>query len=118
LKLGGNLSDKQLYQITKSIEQGQEKTILSLSVRFRGTSKNDTVSALYRQNSNEQWRLVRITDIVHNSITPEWLDAYEVPYQFGKKVKYRILIIDELDLDKDETLSHKNALGYLDFDLD
>jgi hypothetical protein len=49
--------------------------------------------------------LQKITDIVHDTENPVWLDAFEVPYQFGKKEKYRILIFDVLDFDNPQALA-------------
>jgi hypothetical protein len=40
------------------------------------------MAVLYRRESNNRWSFIGMTEIVPDSLNPEWVNCFDLPYKF------------------------------------
>jgi Copine/C2 domain len=63
---------------------------------FKGTSDPYAVVTLLAGGPNENPRVLGKTEVIKNSLSPDWITQFTVDYQFGKETRINIAIFDEV----------------------
>ena len=45
-------------------------------------TRSDGMAVLYRKESNNRWSFIGMTEIVPDSLNPEWVNCFDIPYKF------------------------------------
>ncbi|KAG7350643.1 copine family protein [Nitzschia inconspicua] len=79
---------------------------------FKGTSDPYAVVTLLAGGPNEIPRVLGKTEVIKNSLSPDWITQFTVDYEFGKETRINIGIFDEVR----KTGKHK-PMGSAQFEL-
>ena len=64
-----------------------------------------------------KWNVVGMTEVISDSLNPEWIQTFDVTYRFHEKNKFKIAIFSVAEGSRKEVLSNHKYIGEIVFEL-
>jgi hypothetical protein len=62
-------------------------------------TRSDGMAVLYRKESNNRWSFIGMTEIVPDSLNPEWVNSFDLPYKFEETQLFKVIVYDVDDFE-------------------
>ena len=74
------------------------------------------MAVLYERRGN-MWQQLGMTEIIMDSLDPEWVKCFDVPYKFEEQQTFKVVVYDVDDFEHLSNFKNHDLVGELKFTL-